>query len=73
LEAEIPEALDNLTGEERNRVYRMLRLEIKPTPDGYETAGVFLQKGTDALLTTSREKGPERAEKAWVRGIFYPG
>ena len=49
LKTEIPERLDNLTGGERNRVYRMLRLEVKPTPDGYEITGVFLQKGTDAL------------------------
>jgi site-specific DNA recombinase len=47
--AELPIALDNLSGEERNRVYRMLRLEVKPTPEGYEITGVFLQKGTDAL------------------------
>jgi site-specific DNA recombinase len=47
--AELPIALDNLSGEERNKVYRMLRLEVKPTPEGYEITGVFLQKGTDAL------------------------
>jgi hypothetical protein len=30
----VPEALDQLDGEERNRVYRMLRLEITPQEDG---------------------------------------
>jgi hypothetical protein len=30
----VPEALDQLDGEEKNRVYRMLRLEITPRPDG---------------------------------------
>ena len=30
----VPEALDRLDGEERNRIYRMLRLEITPRPDG---------------------------------------
>jgi hypothetical protein len=30
----VPEALDRLDGEERNSVYRMLRLEITPRPDG---------------------------------------
>jgi site-specific DNA recombinase len=45
----IPEALDNLTGEARNRVYRMLRLEVKPTPEGYEITGAILHKGMDAL------------------------
>jgi hypothetical protein len=51
----IPEALDSLTGEERNRVYRMLRLEVKPTPEGYEITGVFLQKGMDALIVSPRK------------------
>jgi hypothetical protein len=37
----VPEALDELSGEERNRLYRILRLEIVPTPEGYETTGVF--------------------------------
>jgi hypothetical protein len=37
----IPEALDSLTGEERNRVYRMLHIQITLTPEGYETTGVF--------------------------------
>jgi Recombinase zinc beta ribbon domain len=30
----VPETLDRLDGEERNRVYRMLRLEITPQEDG---------------------------------------
>jgi site-specific DNA recombinase len=30
----VPEALDQLDGDERNSVYRMLRLEITPQPDG---------------------------------------
>ena len=30
----VPEALDQLHGERRNRIYRMLRLEITPRPDG---------------------------------------
>jgi site-specific DNA recombinase len=30
----VPEALDRLDGEERNRIYRMLRLEITPQVDG---------------------------------------
>jgi len=30
----VPEALDRLDGEERNRIYRMLRLEITPQEDG---------------------------------------
>jgi hypothetical protein len=30
----VHEALDQLHGERRNRIYRMLRLEITPRPDG---------------------------------------
>jgi hypothetical protein len=37
----VPEALDSLAGGERNKVYRMLRLEVRPSPEGYEVAGVF--------------------------------
>jgi site-specific DNA recombinase len=37
----VVEALDELSGEERNRLYRILRLEIIPTPEGYETTGVL--------------------------------
>lgn len=37
----LPEGLDALSGEERNVVYRMLRLEVTPTPEGFEVRGVF--------------------------------
>jgi hypothetical protein len=37
----IPESLDSLTGEERNQVYRMLRLEVTPSEEGYELSGAF--------------------------------
>ena len=37
----VPEGLDGLTGEERNRLYRMLRLEVTPTSEGYEVRGAF--------------------------------
>ena len=35
----VPEALDDFTGEERSNVYRMLRLEVRPTAEGYEVSG----------------------------------
>jgi hypothetical protein len=60
----VPEALDQLDGEERNRVYRMLRLEITPRPDGIlDVRGVLsdsLQirhengKAADDLVLTER-------------------
>jgi DNA repair exonuclease SbcCD ATPase subunit len=37
----VPQALDSLTGEERNKLYRMLRMEITPTPEGFNATGVF--------------------------------
>jgi hypothetical protein len=37
----VPEALDDLTGQERNGLYRMLRLEVTPSPEGYEVRGAF--------------------------------
>ena len=41
----VPEALDGLSGEERGRVYEMLRLEVKPDPEGYEVSGAFCSSG----------------------------
>jgi hypothetical protein len=39
---QIPESLDSLDGEEQNTVYRMLRLEVTPTPEGcYRLTGAF--------------------------------
>jgi site-specific DNA recombinase len=35
----VPETLDVLSGEERSRVYRMLQLEVRPDPEGYEVSG----------------------------------
>jgi DNA anti-recombination protein RmuC len=48
----VPDALDTLSGEERNKVYRMLRLEVTPTPEGYAVTGALracLHNDTDAL------------------------
>ena len=38
---EVPEALDELPGEERSRVYRMLQLDIIPTPQGLRVSGAL--------------------------------
>ncbi len=38
----LPKALDDLTGEERSRIYQMLRLEAMPVPQGgYEVSGAL--------------------------------
>jgi DNA repair ATPase RecN len=41
LAATIPEALENLTGEEINTVYRKLRLRVIPSGEGYDATGVL--------------------------------
>jgi hypothetical protein len=42
----VPEALDDLTGEERSRIYWMLRLEVTPTHHGYEVSGALCTHAT---------------------------
>jgi hypothetical protein len=46
----VPDALDNLSGEERNRVYRMLRLEVAPVSEDLEVSGALC---TTELLSTA--------------------
>src|SRR5215203_99841 len=41
LATSIPKALDGLTGEEINTVYRKLRLRVVPSEEGYDTTGVL--------------------------------
>jgi recombinase-like zinc beta ribbon protein/recombinase len=47
LSDQIPDSLDSLDAEERNTVYRMLRLEVTPTPEGH-------YKVTEAFCTAER-------------------
>jgi len=37
----VPASLENLSGVERNKVYRMLNLLVTPAPEGYEVSGAF--------------------------------
>ena len=37
----VPEALDDLTGQERNKIYRMLRLEVRPMTGGFDVTGAL--------------------------------
>jgi hypothetical protein len=37
----IPDALESLIFEERNKIHRMLRLEVTPLEEGYEVSGAF--------------------------------
>jgi hypothetical protein len=38
----VPDALGDLSGEERNGLYGMLRVEVRPAFEGLEVSGVFL-------------------------------
>ena len=48
----VPGALENLDGEEKNRLYRMLRLEVTPSEEGYELSGAFCTSGLLSSLST---------------------
>jgi hypothetical protein len=41
----VPEALKDLTPQERNKIYRMLRLDVTPFEEGYEVSGAFCTSG----------------------------
>jgi site-specific DNA recombinase len=41
----VPAALDDLAGEEKNRLYQMLQLEVMPSEEGYEVSGAFCTSG----------------------------
>jgi site-specific DNA recombinase len=56
LAATIPEALENLTGEEINAVYRKLRLRLIPSEEGYNATGVIC-----TLAPTPRGRRDQRA------------
>lgn len=54
----VPEALDEVVGEARNKVYRMLRLEVTPTTQGFDVTGALggvLHSLTDTPLWRVRE------------------
>lgn len=44
----VPEALEELSGDERNALYRMLRLEVTPLPEGLQVTGVLLPSETQS-------------------------
>jgi hypothetical protein len=37
----VPEGLDGLSGEERHRIYRLLRIEVTPIPEGFRVSGAL--------------------------------
>jgi site-specific DNA recombinase len=51
----VPEALEDLTPQERNKIYRMLRLEVAPFAEGYEVSGAFCSSGLTSPLGQRNE------------------
>jgi len=72
----VPEGLESLTGEERNRLYRMLRLEVRPFSEGYEVKGVFctasLPPSKTPKATTYSFTRRRRAELSACYGLRQP-
>jgi hypothetical protein len=42
----VAEELDDLAGEEKSRIYRMLRLGVTPADQGYEVSGALCTDAT---------------------------
>jgi hypothetical protein len=61
----VPDALKDLNPQERNKIYRMLRLEVAPFEEGYEFCGAFCSSG----LTSPKER---RKETSWGRAGGSP-
>jgi hypothetical protein len=55
----VPGALDNLDGEEKNRLYQMLRLEVTPSEEGYKVSGAFCTSGLISPSTSQTTKQSE--------------
>lgn len=51
----VPSALNDLDGEDKNRLYQMLRLEVTPSEEGYEVSGAFCTSGLIPLLARQKE------------------
>src|SRR5829696_5028807 len=56
----VPDALGDLTPQERNKIYRMLRLEVAPFEEGYEVSGALCSSGLTSPLGRRKESGPHR-------------
>ena len=55
----IPKDLDDLAPEEKNIVYRMLRLEVTPASEGYQVSGAL---GTPCALPGDQFDGTTGVE-----------
>ena len=68
----LPGALDGLTGQERNKVYKLLRLEVTPTADGFGITGAlagFLCSRTDATAAAPTRSAPPAGSSTWKASL----
>jgi hypothetical protein len=68
----MPEDLDALTGVERNKVYRMLRLEVIPTEEGFEVAGALAGSLQNETSSLEEAKGIVSAAKHKAQQMGQP-
>ena len=64
----LPEALAGLTGQERNKVYKMLHLEVTPTADGFGVTGALagiLCSRIDTTDAASTPNAPPAGSSTW--------
>jgi hypothetical protein len=59
----VPDALGVLSGEERNRLYGMLRVEVTPSSEGLEVSGALCTSGLSSTATL-----PDRL--SWSTGAW---
>ncbi len=59
----VPDALDDLSGEEKNRLYGMLRLEVTPASEGLEVSGAFCTTELPSTATLP-------AKLSWSTGVW---
>jgi hypothetical protein len=70
----VPEELDELTGQQRNQLYRMLCLEVIPFQGGYEVKGAFCTLGVPPSrtpkATTSNSTSHQQASQQFSRSAL---
>ncbi len=62
----VPSALDDLDGEEKNKLYQMLRLEVTPSEEGYEVSGAFCTSELMSKGLRRKEYRSSQDERACV-------
>jgi site-specific DNA recombinase len=70
----VPAALDELTGEERHQIYRMLRLQVFVSPDGdLDVRGVLREAVCTPMDTRIRESQNTQSPRLRFRALLTEG